>query len=521
MADMTVEEKVGQLFVIHFDETYFSPELAEMITDYHVGGMIIFPHNVTEHGELAALIGEAQQAATACEPHIPLLVAADQEGWPILRLPQGATVFPSNMAVGATNSVEDARLMASAMAEEMKAFGINMNLAPVMDVNSNPSNPVIGIRSFGSSPELVARLGTAMIETYQSHGIVSTAKHFPGHGDTDVDSHLGLPVIQHDRARLEAVELVPFQAAVAAGVDCIMTAHISVPALDSVAGRPATLSPEILQSLLREQMGFDGLIATDSLSMEALMAQYDLSTATVLAFQAGADLLMFGYRPEHPPSEQLAAYGRVLQLVGEGTISQRRLDQSVRRILMLKAERGILDWQPPGPEDGLDDVGAPEHQVAAYRVALDSITLVRDRGSLLPLSPDSSLLVVYPRGATGMGEAILAVAPEAALLELSERPTAREVLRATDIAQGVEVVIVGTRDAWRYPEQGWLVEALAAQKLTVAVGLDSPYDLLAYPDVPTYLATYGRTPVSMQALAQVIFGLEAPRGRLPVELPTQ
>ena len=519
LAGMTVEQKVGQLFMVHFNETFFSPDLEEMITEYHVGGIIIFPHNLASPGELASLVNDAQQAALASEPYIPLLVAADQEGWPILRLPQGATVFPSNMAVGATNSAEDARLMASVMSEEMLAFGINMNLAPVMDVNTNPLNPVIGIRSFGSSPELVARLGAAMIETYQSQGVVATVKHFPGHGDTDVDSHLDLPIIQHDMARLEAVELLPFRAAISAGVDCIMTAHINVPALDSVAGRPATLSPEILQGLLREQMGFEGIIATDSLSMSALMREYDVPTASAVAFQAGADLLLFGYTPQHPPSEQLFAYERVLQLVREGTILESRLDESVRRILMLKTKRGILDWEPPPtPEATLDDVGTPEHQAAASRVALDSITLVRDETNLLPLSPDSPLLVVYPPGAAGMAEAIVSLAPQATLLGVGERPVATQVAQAESLAQGVEAVIVATRDAWRYPEQGRLVEALAAQKATLAVALDSPYDLLAYPGVSTYLATYGRAPTSMRALAQVIFGLEVPKGRLPVDL---
>ena len=518
LASMTTEQKVGQLFMVHFNETYFSPALEEMIVDYHVGGIIIFPHNLASPADLAALIAEAQSAAVASTPGIPLLVAADQEGWPILRLPQGATVFPSNMAVGATDSVEDARLMASVMAEEMKAFGLNMNLAPVMDVNNNPANPVIGTRSFGSSPDLVARLGTAMVQTYQSSGIVATAKHFPGHGDTDVDSHLGLPVIGHDLAHLWAVELPPFQAAISAGVDCIMIGHLSVPALDSVSARPATLSPEILQGLLRDEMDFQGAIATDSLSMEALMEQYDLPTATAMAFLAGADLLLFGYTPQHPPEEQLLAYHRVLELVEEGTISSNRLDESVRRILLLKARRGILEWQPSDPTLALENVGTDEHQAAALKVAVDSTTVVRDESGLLPLSPDSSLLVIYPPGAAGMAEALLGLAPQATLLEVSERPTPGELAQAADLARSAEVVIVGTRKATQYPEQAELVEVLTTERPVIAVALDSPYDLATYPEAATGLATYGRAPVSMQALAKVLFGLEAPRGTPPVDL---
>jgi beta-N-acetylhexosaminidase len=519
LAHMTTEEKVGQLFVVHFNETYFSPALEEMIVDYHVGGIIIFPHNLTTLTDLATLISSAQQAAVDHEPGIPLFVAADQEGWPVLRLPEGATIFPSNMAVGATDSVEDAQLMASVMATEMKALGLNMNLAPVMDVNSNPQNPVIGIRSFGSSPELVSRLGTAMIETYQSQGIVATAKHFPGHGDTSVDSHYDLPVVDHDRERLEDVELAPFRAAISAGVECIMTAHVSVPALDPVAGRPATLSSDILQGLLREELGFEGLIATDSLSMSALMNQYDLSTATALAFQAGADLLMFGYTPRYPPDLQLPACDTVLRMVEEGTIPQSRLDDAVRRILLTKARHGLMDWQPEPLDSALEQVGTEEHQAAARQVALDSITLIKDEDALLPLSPESSLLVIYPRSGAALGQAVLQYAPRATLLEVSERPMSREFVQATTQARAAQLVLMGTRDVMQNPEQAALVEALRLEYPVIAVALDSPYDLLSYPQVSTYLATYGRAPVSMEALAQVLFGYAEPRGRLPVALP--
>ncbi len=519
LATMTTKQKVGQLFAVYFDGSYFSPALEQMITEYYIGGIIIFPRNLTSLMDLARLISDAQQAAMTNDPAIPLLVAADQEGWPIWRLPPGATIFLSNMAVGATNSVEDARLMASIMATEMRAMGINMNLAPVMDVNSNPANPVIGIRSFGSSPDLVSRLGAAMIDTYQSNGIIATAKHFPGHGDTSMDSHLDLPLIEHDRARLEAVELLPFQAAISVGVDCIMTAHIHVAALDPEPDRPATLSPVILEGLLRKQMGFQGLIATDSLGMQGITNQYDLPTATVLAFQAGADLLLFGPDPGHPPSEQRVAYEKLLNLVERGTISMTRLDDSVRRILLTKARRGLMDWQPEPLDQSLGRLGTPDHKAAAQEVALDSITLVRDDGGLLPLSSQESILVIYPRGGATLGEAILEHAPHATLFEVSEIPTLYEVIQATDRAKHADVVVVGTRNALQRPEQAHLVDTLQQEHPVIAVALDGPYDLLSYPEVSAYLATYGRAPVSMEALALVLFGLEAPRGRLPVELP--
>lgn len=516
---MTTEQKVGQLFVVHFNEPYFSPTLEKLITQYHVGGIIIFGRNVTTLTDLAQLINQAQQAATSSEPGIPLFVATDQEGWPVLRLKDEGTDFPSNMAVGATGSVSDAQLMATTMAEELTAVGINMNLAPVMDVNSNPANPIIGIRSFGSSPELVSRLGTAMIESYEAQGIVATAKHFPGHGDTAVDSHLSLPLITHDRARLESEDLVPFEAAISAGVDCIMTAHISVPAIDPAPDRPATLSAPILQGLLREQMGFQGLIATDSLGMKAITDQHDPPTAAALAFQAGADLLMFGDDPGHDPSEQYVAYERVMELVQQGVVPMERVDDTVRRILLLKARRGILDWRPTEIGRIADNVGTEEHLAAARQVARDSITLVRDHEHLLPLDSESPILVVYPPGGAGLFQAVQEHAADARSKEVSIRPSASEIDQVLTGVQDTQVAVLGTLDVQKHPEQGRLVEALDGHHRLIAVSLSSPYDLLSYPQVSTYLTAYGQAPVSMQAAARVLFGIETPRGRLPVELP--
>ena len=519
LARMTTEQKVGQLFVVYFADPHFSTALEEMITRYHIGGIIIFGRNLTSLPDLANLINQAQNAAVGTEPGVPLFVATDQEGWPVLRLVQGGTIFPSAMAVGATGSVMDAQLMASTMAAEMTAVGINMNLAPVMDVNSNPANPIIGIRSFGSSAELVSELGTVMIEAYQAQGIVTTAKHFPGHGDTSIDSHLSLPVITHDLARVESVELAPFRAAISAGVDCIMTAHISVPALDPVPGRPATLSEPVLQGLLREQMGFEGLIASDSLGMRAVTDQYDVATATALAFQAGADLLMFGDDPGHDPSEQRPAYERVLQLVQEGRVPMSRLDDAVRRILLVKARRGILDWEPVIVDRIAEKVGTAEHLAAARQVALDSITLVRDDEGLLPLDPESGLLVVYPSGGESLAQAVERHGSHVRALEVGVRPSQAEIEEVAAQAAGVDAVVLGTVNVQRYPEQVELVEALQNSKAFVTVALSSPYDFLSYPQVLTYLTTYGQAPVAMEALAEVLFGLAGPRGRLPVELP--
>ena len=295
--------------------------------------------------------------------------------------------------------------MAMVMAAEMRAVGINMNLAPVMDVNDNPDNPVIGIRSFGASPELVARLGTAMIETYQSNGIIATAKHFPGHGNTAVDSHVGLPVVTGSTERLDAVELAPFRAATAAGVGAIMTAHVVLPAIEPMEGLPATLSQDVLSGLLREQLGYEGLIVTDSLGMGAL-GGFPAAEVATRAFVAGADVLAFGADPGHSPSEQRAAYEHLLRQVQQGAVTQERLDGSVRRILMAKSKLGLLDGKPFDRDKMRIPVDTAEHRATALALARESITLVRDECGVLPIGPEKLVLAVWPRTASNLGGSV-------------------------------------------------------------------------------------------------------------------
>ena len=259
-----------------------------------------------------------------------------------------------------------------------------MNLAPVLDVNDNPDNPVIGLRSFGSSPDEVARLGVAMIETYRAAGILATAKHFPGHGNTSVDSHVGLPVVTQDMAHLRAVELAPFQAAIRAGVDAIMTAHVLFPALEGSAGHPATLSSRVLQDLLRREMGFNGLIVTDSMTMGALFKTYGVNQATELALRAGADVLAFGADVGHTPAEQVPAYRHLLALVQTDPELRQRLDESVQRILRVKAQYGLLAWQPVDAQAALQVLGQASHLAAAQQIARASVTLLRDDQARLP-----------------------------------------------------------------------------------------------------------------------------------------
>ncbi|MBL7198555.1 MAG: hypothetical protein ISS56_00245 [Anaerolineae bacterium] len=520
LSRMTLEEKVGQLFLVFFVGPDLSPSLQELVAQYHVGGILLFSStdNVQSMPQVAQLINQVQGEAVSHGAGIPLFVALDQEGGSVVRLARGATVFPSNMALGATRSIDNARLMAQVTATELKALGINMNLAPVVDVNNNPDNPVIGTRSFGSSPQQVADLGAAMIETYKANGIIATAKHFPGHGDTATDSHLALPVIPHRIERLEATELLPFRAAIRAGVDAIMTAHVLVPAVDPSPALPATLSSDVLQGLLRDRLRYQGLITTDSLGMRAIGQAYGVPEAAGMAFLAGADLLALGADPGHMPAEQRSACQHVLSLVESDPLLESRLNESIRRILLVKARYGLLDWEPAHVGEPALQIGTDDHDRIARHIAQESITLVRNHAGTLPLAADQLLLAVVPPGAAGFGGNLQAYHPHTHVLQLSLNPSPEEIERVVRAAEGASVVVVGTVNARRHPGQLDLVRALADQPLVVAA-LDTPYDLMSFPGISAYLASYGRVPVSLDALARVIVGLEKPRGHLPVALP--
>ena len=295
IAEMTIEEKVGQLIMVGFEGTQANEAIETHIRKRFVGGIVLFSRNIQSPQQTAELTNELQRLAEATARQIPLFIGIDQEGGWVIRLKEGATVLPGNMALGATNSTELAERAGEITAVELAAVGVNLNFAPVMDVNNNPDNPVIGRRSFGESPELVSRLGIPYIRGLQRNGVLATAKHFPGHGDTTVDSHFELPTVSHDLERIHALELQPFRAAIDADVAAIMTAHIIYPAFD--AARPATLSPTILTDLLRKELGFDGLLITDDMEMKAIDDRYRSGEAAVMAVEAGADIVMVLWTP--------------------------------------------------------------------------------------------------------------------------------------------------------------------------------------------------------------------------------
>ncbi len=340
LATMTVEAKVGQVMMIGFDGVELSAELREMITRFHIGGVVEFTRNVVSRDQLTRLNADLQRAAR--ESGDPgLFISIDQEGGRVTRLQAqaGFAEFPSAMEVGASRDPAlAARRVAHAMAGDMRAVGINMDLAPVLDVNNNAANPVIGSRSFGADPERVAACGVAFLETLQADGIMAVGKHFPGHGDTTVDSHLALPVVAYDRTRLEAVEFLPFQAAIRAGVAGIMSAHIAFPAIDPT-GMAATLSPRVMTHLIRDEFGFAGIRMTDSLEMGALATSgYPAALAAATALRAGADMLLFNR--DHDLHRQ--AHALVVDWVARGEIPIARLDEAVRRVLTTKERFGVM-----------------------------------------------------------------------------------------------------------------------------------------------------------------------------------
>lgn len=349
---MNLVEQIGQLFMLGFDGTSVSSEWAELQARYKPGGMILFARNLEGPTQIVELTNGLQ----ARSPHSPLLIAIDQEGGRVSRLPKGFTIFPPCGVVGTCRSEELAYAAAAVTAAELRAVGVNMNMAPVLDVHSNPDNPIIGDRAYGTQPGVVAELGLAAIRGFQGKGVVACGKHFPGHGDTSTDSHKELPVVKASAEVLFERELPPFRRTIAGGLASIMTAHVVYPALD--AQRPATLSPTILTGLLREQLGFDGVIVTDDLEMRAIVDHHGIEDAAVQAFLAGADILLIC----KDRGRAVAAMDAVRKAVELGTIPADRLKASLRRILQLK-RKFLRSHLPADPGIAQLVVGCRTHQV--------------------------------------------------------------------------------------------------------------------------------------------------------------
>lgn len=548
---MSLEEKVGQLFVMRvYGHSATAPDqadidanlreigvrtAAELIERYHVGGIIYFvwAHNTRDPQQIAELSNGIQRAGLAQPTPIPLLISTDQEHGIVARVGKPATLVPGAMALGADGSRSDAREAARIAGTELAAMGVRQNYAPVADVNVNPANPVIGVRSFGSDPQAVAGLVASQVRGYQSAGIAATSKHFPGHGDTVSDSHYSLPTIHHTREEWGELDAPPFRAAIAAGIRSIMTAHIVVPALDP-SEDPATLSRPILTGILREELGYDGVVVTDALDMAGVRQKYGDDRVPVLALKAGCDQLL------NPPNLSVA-WNAVLQAVRSGELTEQRIEESILRILLLKTELGLFR-NPFVTREGVDrTVGKRSHLAAADRIAQETTTLLADPAGLLPLSRRShrNVLVVgadpaSPSGTTGpptttLAKAFTELGFTATALSTGITPTAAKIEEAVAATAGKDVVVVGTYNVSATSPQRTLVSRLAATGVpVVTVAIRNPYDIaqLTGSGFAASLATYSWTDVELRAAARVIAGRAEPKGRLPVPVqraddPTQ
>lgn len=525
--EMTLEQKVGQMFMVGFGNPGDQPayeindQIRTLIQEKHVGGVILFSRNVQTPEQVGKLTGELQTLALSSSPRLPLLVSIDQEGGSIIRIREGVTLFPGNMALGATRDPSLAYEAGRITGLELRAMGINMNLAPVVDLNNNPQNPVIGARSFGEDPDMVGRMVEANIRGYHAGAVLTAVKHFPGHGDTSVDSHVDLPAISRDREQLEKADLIPFRRAIAQGVDAVMTAHVTFPAIEP-SDLPATLSRRVLTGLLRNELGFDGVIITDDMEMGAIAQRFGSAKAAVRAIQAGADMVLVC----HTLSVQKESIEAVMQAVRNGEISEERIDQSVRRILKLKSKKlgsQSVVQKPQAEEDRISErIGRKDYAEVARKVAQRAVTLVQDDQGVLPLDSRKQprIFVLSPEGAAGLGNALKEQGFDPVVRKISLSPGGQEILEASRLAVKADAVVVGTFRAQMHPEQGDLVRALrATRKPVIVLGLDTPYDPMAFPEGGTYLALYSSHPVSLEAAAKAIAGKIPLSGRLPVTIP--
>ncbi len=553
LRSMTLDQKVGQLLMPTFESTFISTDsarfdaLLKLVKEQHVGGFGAFGGSIPvpdvllnptystvvlgQPLEAAAMANRLQQASA-----LPLLVAADFEFGPGMRI-NGATTFPRAMAFGAAGDESLAREAGRITGLEARAMGVHVNFAPVADVNNNPRNPVINTRSFGEDPRRVGALAAAFVRGLHEGGALATLKHFPGHGDTDVDSHLGLPIIRHPRERLEAIELVPFRAAIADGADAVMTAHIQLPAFDAAPDSPATLSRPIVTGLLRGELKHDGLVFTDSMTMDAVAKMLSPAEAAVRAVKAGNDIVL------HTPDEA-AAFAAIKAAVESGEIDRAQVDASVTRILRAKARLGLHRARAVDLGAVSAVVGGRAHQAVADEVSQRSITLIKDDQGQVPLRlpRESNLLYLsvldYPSG-WAIAAPSRTFAPElrrrwpgVIAIELSDRTTPAELdlVRATAPRYDAIVVSMFVRAASASgrmdlaPPVTRLLQDLARGAVErrvpmVATIFGNPYAAAAVPELPAVLLTYDFYDRPEMSAVRALAG-EAPiGGRLPIALP--
>jgi beta-N-acetylhexosaminidase len=506
---------VGQSLMVQFQGPELTDEVRNALARIEPAGVVLFSTNITSREQVAQLCRDLQDEAKSLGLP-PLLIAIDQEGGTVSRLSADFVTVPSPMAQAATCDTKATERCAVITGRQLRAVGISMNFAPVLDINVQPQNPVIRTRSFGDDPKLVSVHGLAALKGYEKANVIATAKHFPGHGDTSDDSHLGLPVVTHKRKHLERNELMPFSAVVRAGIPAIMTAHIVFATIDDL---PATLSRPVLNHLLRQDLDFDGVIVTDAMDMGAIVDNFGRGPAAVKAKQAGADLLEM----VAPLEFQFEVAEALRKAIKSDEISRKVFERSANRVAALRKGYQIIHDVPPVPDPN------PKHAIDALAIAQRSITVRRDEIGL-PLDPDARLVVIdCQRGASCIAEdpvdrtallkdALKSAFPKARHIGISEAPTDRECAAARAAAEKAEVVLFVTRDADLIRPHAAFGQELALTKPLIHASVRAPYDSGVIPAAKAQVLTYGDPPVSLQALVDVLAGRAKAEGKAPVKL---
>lgn len=535
---MTTAEKVGQMFMLAFAGGQMNAARI-LMAEHRVGGAYISNDNAPHPNAAIALTNALQLFARSTRLRIPLLLGADQEGtWSVMT--SASAMGPGNMAIGAAYDPQQAYRMYSVIAKEMTAVGLNTVLGPAADCNSNPRNSIIGMRSFGEPPELVAAMTAAAVRGLRDNGAAAALKHFPGHGDARMDSHRGLPTVDRSREELFRIDLHPFAEGIKAGAQIVMTAHIIFSALDPK--RPATLSPIILGDVLRGQLGFEGVIVSDSMNMQAIKRSYDPTDAVIQGFNAGVDLMMLAEEHyDHDVSQYLenqrALIRAVIQAVEAGIISQQRVDDAVGRILRLKREAGF-STAPLADQAAI--VGQDSHRAVELDVARRAVTVLRNRNRLVPIQSTAPLLLVNATRRSaytaltrtrGIGPNQATPAFDVFAAALQQACPQLEIIGAEDFTEAkipASGIIIAVTENYTLPgidfDQSTQVKLvkhlhrLAADRLIV-IALRDPYELANFPEIATYVCSYSFRASAAQAAADILLGRIAPRGHTPVTVP--
>ena len=541
---MTIEEKVGQMVQVKvlkndisslkFKKTP-SKKTEDLIKNYHVGSVIFYRMDNIE--EVINYNNSMQQWSIESGAHLPLLIASDFEtgvGYNVLR---GATLFPHQMGVAAAGDVDLAEKISGITADEAKAIGVYWNYSPVADINTNINNPVIGVRAFGDTADVVTKYSSAYVKGYQKNGIMATAKHYPGHGDTNTDSHEDLPVVNYDVSTLKNVHFKPFESLINMGVKSIMTSHIILKEIDETL--PATLSPKILTDMLRVQQGFRGIVVTDAMSMDGISNFFEIDEATVLAVQAGADIVMATGSYE----DQIRTVQSLIDAVKGGVISEKRLNNSVIKILMEKSELGLSENPFISLMKAKELCGSEKHRRIAKQAAKKSMTLLLNN-TILPIKKEMKVLVTGVLGIDEISMELKNIIDNVVSYKIKHSSvdngfdiSESDITNIINLAQGSDTVVITTYSSYKPPlskEQIELVEEVKKlKKPVVIVSLGLPYDIKDLPDIDAFVATYAlnrwAAPVSSvkgdisevisEAIADVLTGKDNPTGKLPVSIP--